>query len=1485
MPSLDAGEGVCIKDFTERKEIRLEYPGACSLNFQSVEQIVLEVLLGWDSKEQRGTEDGIMGELEAWGMAVEEQARKTLHSHWLLWSKRLAEMRHELFDDNGNMNDKAKKAFCARVDKVMSASYTDNEWEVEHKCGAKSKVSEVFKQRELQVLRDARHKDLCHDINGKVMECKTCQETVSTQDIINLALNEWHINALKDENSNVKNLTIPLSKERHDIAMYRTSYDMMSGCYKDDLFWGNEDVRRILQISGDNEHYALHGPRCFKKGKECTSGSFPQASCTGTCINEDNGEDMKMLERYLLNGGKIKRTAPWLVLPKRPLGCQYLNTHNKPISTIFNCNSNVIIGDPSNTFYLTLYGSKSTQKEDKEKNERIMKALIRRLKRLQMKRDECRSLGNDVENNQGDFAQGLSMVLSALNASTSRDIVSSTMAHYLVQNKGSRFKASHEPKHLLIHQLEEILDDKAVNFTLRRTNKTKVDGTAVQWPDSSSHDYLYRPGNPSNIGDGVNFECMCAYEFTELYEKKFFSFKDMDDDKQDIIAPGTEKSKRYRFIDGHPGQDFAYVEKLKLPAVAVVSLPKGKLCLLKDLELDPDTPPSDLAKDKREDYAKMALMMFYPFRELDDLTTGGKYWPTFDRERKKYEKDEETAFWKTGFEILQNIDDREMMMQSDHRTRARDSVQQGTTNPNVDEKQQSENDDKKMIPDISLFWDDDEDTEVEGELGLKWTHDILIGKSKNITDETIISARVSSDESIYKSSQEAIDEHVSGETNRGEDLSSWFQNRSYPTLLTLISGTLVGVTNFDDIYDDEQMDDASSISDDVHNITQDDSPREVEDDDINEYNVPTLVGIARKIAREEKMKLDEKQYIAYEIIACTFLLQLVEEGRNSHSILGQFLGSALGSSSESIEQLVEHLKARGGMEQLLMFLTGPAGAGKSSAVKVAERFCLEFCAAVSIIWHDETFFFTACSGSAAALFGGVTIHSAACMNGKVTDKAREAWRGKVKILVIDEISYFSDNDLKKLDRKLKDLNGIPNKPFGGQSIIFSGDFRQFEAIKAKNLLYDRFGSQLWENSINCVIILENIHRFKDDPEYGEMLTRLWRDDLTQADREKINTRVVGGTNGVTLPSTFVGDVVYACSTNKERNAVQAGIFRDHILSTHPKISSPDLPPDHTIIIEADIQSSKSKTLPSQIGGFTRNRIIHTCGDADCIVNDTKFVDPSLRFYVGAHCMCMVDNKRLKDRVPIGNGTLCRVVGIKLSEHATSHKWQNWDGRKVNTVSAKHVDWVEFEYHPKSKSILRLEDEIKELEWELKVNQESYEAIRVKKRARTTTTSRRMISDPIIQDIISDLKKKKSHLKKEQQSRRFKLDPQRSSPTVSFKIHDLETKYSKVKCTMTQIPVILADGITGHKLQGMTVQNVIIASWGYFAKNWPYVVLSRSTTFKGLYLFEPIDMDKSFAPSRDLVEYFRRAEHLQNHILHMRQTRMAALRNDNNIIAL
>jgi hypothetical protein len=73
------------------------------------------------------------------------------------------------------------------------------------------------------------------------------------------------------------------------------------------------------------------------------------------------------------------------------------------------------------------------------------------------------------------------------------------------------------------------------------------------------------------------------------------------------------------------------------------------------------------------------------------------------------------------------------------------------------------------------------------------------------------------------------------------------------------------------------------------------------------------------------------------MIACTFFLGLVNDARNPHANLGAYLQQSLiGSTTADIEDTVKMLKARGGREQMLMFLTGPAGSGKSTAIMVAQ---------------------------------------------------------------------------------------------------------------------------------------------------------------------------------------------------------------------------------------------------------------------------------------------------------------------------------------------------------------------------------------------------------------------------------------------------------------------------------------------------------------------------------------------------------------------
>ena len=110
------------------------------------------------------------------------------------------------------------------------------------------------------------------------------------------------------------------------------------------------------------------------------------------------------------------------------------------------------------------------------------------------------------------------------------------------------------------------------------------------------------------------------------------------------------------------------------------------------------------------------------------------------------------------------------------------------------------------------------------------------------------------------------------------------------------------------------------------------------------------------------------------------------------------------------------------------------------------------------------------------------------------------------------------------------------------------------------------------------------------------------------------------------------------------------------------------------------------------------------------------------------------------------------------------------------------------------------------------------------------------------------------------TRRFKLEPQNHRVVVSMKPHNHATTKLQFTCQMTQFPINLNDATTGHKLQGMSKDVIIITSWprGGLFRNWEYTVLSRVRTLNGLYMFNEIDMNKSFKPSTELAAYFKRA---------------------------
>jgi hypothetical protein len=76
LPLLKCSEEDCLSDFVLGKDARLNNPSACSLEFQSVVQILTEHMLKWDTKTKTSTGKGILGTVRAFTGTDEEQGQK-----------------------------------------------------------------------------------------------------------------------------------------------------------------------------------------------------------------------------------------------------------------------------------------------------------------------------------------------------------------------------------------------------------------------------------------------------------------------------------------------------------------------------------------------------------------------------------------------------------------------------------------------------------------------------------------------------------------------------------------------------------------------------------------------------------------------------------------------------------------------------------------------------------------------------------------------------------------------------------------------------------------------------------------------------------------------------------------------------------------------------------------------------------------------------------------------------------------------------------------------------------------------------------------------------------------------------------------------------------------------------------------------------------------------------------------------------------------
>ena len=199
-----------------------------------------------------------------------------------------------------------------------------------------------------------------------------------------------------------------------------------------------------------------------------------------------------------------------------------------------------------------------------------------------------------------------------------------------------------------------------------------------------------------------------------------------------------------------------------------------------------------------------------------------------------------------------------------------------------------------------------------------------------------------------------------------------------------------------------------------------------------------------------------------------------------------------------------------------IFLSGPGGVGKSHLIKIITEYCRRHIKALGQTADQPSIQITATTGKAGCQIDGTTVHSAFILPCNVDlipcsetiSKLQKKYR-HLKILVIDEISMLEFHTLKNLNIQLQHI--FDNKePFGGVSLLFSGDLLQLPAIgysayetKFKKASYENLTRTLWHEHFKIYELTE-IVRQSEDPDYGELLCRVREGKHTKNDLKNIH---------------------------------------------------------------------------------------------------------------------------------------------------------------------------------------------------------------------------------------------------------------------------------------------------------------------------------------------------------------------------------------------
>lgn len=559
--------------------------------------------------------------------------------------------------------------------------------------------------------------------------------------------------------------------------------------------------------------------------------------------------------------------------------------------------------------------------------------------------------------------------------------------------------------------------------------------------------------------------------------------------------------------------------------------------------------------------------------------------------------------------------------------------------------------------------------------------------------------------------------------------------------------------------------------------------------------------------------LNLEQHCAFTLIASS-VLDVVLGRIKTRKMSGSDKGKL-----ETARARVREICTTSSTTSLFAFITGAAGTGKSRVIEAARNFAARWGSASALA-------VTATSGAAASLIKGSTWHHLFGVHPnadpkKVSAEVRNRF-SPIGVLVVDEIGMAGLTALNKMNDRLQIIKNDRTKLFGGVHFFGFGDFRQLPPVGDKPLYTNpnkpgpkkrKAAAQSAPTDAKeegtVAAVAKKIKPNGEKQRHEQMAIELWQNKMNVGVELIQNQRAVG-------------DVKFADAMGRlSENTPTA----DDIEMINKRLitASNQLPPGVSPIVIV-----KNNTQRAAVNDFMYK--VH-CDSIRTEVGDNHWkskralridatVTAAPKFESKTRATIKAVTEQIRDKFPSVYEPSHVIGRIRLMIGGPVMVLKN-EGTEAGIANG-------------TLSILRniiLHDE-SEVRFDTQENTHYVEARHVKGLLLEYSNAMWREENPFDLDGCFPLAPKKTPVQ-------------------------LSKSKNALKYTVTQLPCCPCFALTGHKVQGATLPNVLVADW-WSVKNpnstgWEYVALSRVRSQESVYIMKLLPTDlKKYTKRHDIA---------------------------------